>query len=84
MTAGATRLECHFLKPPAQVAASARVGYGRADLLEAVAADFLVTPTAMRRQLQQLSQLPGADNTFEIDIAADACCDPLLHDDVAE
>lgn len=72
----------HLLMPPHCVTASARAGYGRADLLEELAAEYLVTPSAMRIQLQQLGLLPGGHtNTLERDIAADNGCDPFLIDD---
>jgi Zn-dependent peptidase ImmA (M78 family) len=50
----------HLLMPPERVAASARTRYGSADLLAALAAEYLVTPSAMRIQLQQLNLLPGS------------------------
>jgi Zn-dependent peptidase ImmA (M78 family) len=61
----------HLLMPPDRVAASARARYGRADMLEGLAAEYLVTSSAMRIQLQQLGLLPGGDaQSVEKDIAA--------------
>ena len=73
----------HLLLPPDRVAASARAAYGRADLLDQLAADYLVTPSAMCIHLQQLGLLPGgATHTLEREIADAAWCDPQLTADL--
>lgn len=69
----------HLLMPPDRVAASARAVQGRADLLEELAAEYLVTPSTMRIHLKQLGLLPGgAAHTLEQEIVALAGRDPSL------
>ncbi len=71
----------HLLMPPERVAADARAGYGRANLLADLAADYLVTPSAMRIQLQQLGLFPGgALRTLEKELANQAKNAPVLID----
>jgi Zn-dependent peptidase ImmA (M78 family) len=73
----------HLLMPPDRVQASARARYGRADMLEGLAAEYLVTTSAMRIQLQQLGLLPGGDaQSVEKDIATTSG-DPILTTAVA-